>query len=56
MNNFVLNGVQIDSFSTNTNLFQIKLFKGFIGKFYATLIMNEKLSAQYVLSYLELMK
>jgi hypothetical protein len=40
MNNFVMNGVEIDSFSTTTNLFQMRLFKNFIGKFYSTLILT----------------
>ena len=46
MNNFVMNGVEIDSFSINSNLFKMKIFKGIFGKFYATLILTDKLAEQ----------
>lgn len=44
MNNFALNGVEIDSFATNASLFRMKLFKSFHGKFYTCLIMSDKLA------------
>lgn len=46
MNNFVINGVEVDSFSTSSSLFQIKLFKSFYGKLYSTLIMTDKIGSQ----------
>lgn len=46
MNNFVMNGVELDSFQINKNEFNIKIFKGFYGKFYSMLILTEKLGSQ----------
>ncbi len=46
MNNFVLNGVEIDSFPINNNTFKISFFKHFYGKFYSLLLLSEKLAGQ----------
>jgi hypothetical protein len=47
MNNFQVNGIEIDSFPLNNAAFKITLFKAFHGKFYASLILTEKLAGQY---------
>lgn len=50
MNNFAMNGVEIDSLSVNSKPFQINLFKRFHGKFFAALILTDKLASQYLFS------
>lgn len=46
MNNFVLNGVELDSFQINKYDFHMKMFKGFYGKFYSALVLTQKLATQ----------
>ena len=46
MNNFVMNGVEIDSINFNSHEFTISMFKNFHGKFYSAMILTEKLAPQ----------
>lgn len=49
MNNFVINGVEIDSFNINAPDFKISMFQNFHGRFYSALALTEKLASQYFL-------
>ena len=46
MNNFVINGVEIDSINFNNHEFNISMFKKFVGTFYSSMILTEKLASQ----------